>query len=195
LRSATLQLRCVFESYDGVMRALVLASLALLGPTSQTLAPYAATPEDVVDRMLALAGTTKNDVVYDLGSGDGRIPIRAAVIYGSRGVGIEIDPARVAEARANAKAAGVDHLVEFRLQDALQADVSPATIVTLYMLASGNAKLRPILTRQLRPGARIVSHAFSMGPDWPADKVDHFVSARGDEVTLYLWQADGKVRP
>jgi SAM-dependent methyltransferase len=195
LRPATLQLRCVFESYDGVMRALVLASLALLGPTSQTLAPYAATPEDVVDRMLALAGTTKNDVVYDLGSGDGRIPIRAAVIYGSRGVGIEIDPARVAEARANAKAAGVDHLVEFRLQDALQADVSPATIVTLYMLASGNAKLRPILTRQLRPGARIVSHAFSMGPDWPADKVDHFVSARGDEVTLYLWQADGKVRP
>jgi precorrin-6B methylase 2 len=177
------------------MRALVLASLALLGPTSQTLAPYAATPEDVVDRMLALAGTTKNDVVYDLGSGDGRIPIRAAVLYGSRGVGIEIDPARVAEARANAKAAGVDHLVEFRLQDALQADVSPATIVTLYMLASGNAKLRPILTRQLRPGARIVSHAFSMGPDWPADKVDHFVSARGDEVTLYLWQADGKVRP
>jgi precorrin-6B methylase 2 len=177
------------------MRALVLASLALLGPTSQTLAPYAATPEDVVDRMLALAGTTKNDVVYDLGSGDGRIPIRAAVLYGSRGVGIEIDPARVAEARANAKAAGVDHLVEFRLQDALQADVSPATIVTLYMLASGNAKLRPILTRQLRPGARIVSHAFSMGPVWPADKVDHFVSARGDEVTLYLWKADGKVRP
>jgi SAM-dependent methyltransferase len=178
-----------------MMLTLVLASLALLSPASQTLAPYAATPEDVVDRMLAMAGTTRNDVVYDLGSGDGRIPIRAAVLYGSRGVGIEIDPARVAEARANAKAAGVDHLVEFRLQDALLADVSPATVVTLYMLASGNAKLRPILTRQLRPGTRIVSHAFGMGSDWPADKVDHFVSARGDEVTLYLWQADGKVRP
>jgi len=85
--------------------------------------------------------------------------------------------------------------VEFRLQDALKADVSDATVVTLYMLASGNAALRPMLTRQLRPGARIVSHAFSMGPTWPADKVDHFTSARGDEVTLYLWKADGKVRP
>ena len=85
--------------------------------------------------------------------------------------------------------------MEFRLQDALKADVSDATVVTLYMLASGNAALRPMLTRQLRPGARIVSHAFSMGPTWPADKVDHFTSARGDEVTLYLWKADGKIRP
>jgi len=141
-----------------------------------------------------MAGTTKADIVYDLGCGDGRIPIAAAKL-GARGVGIDIDPKRIEESRANAKAAGVDDLVEFRLQDALKADVSDATVVTLYMLASGNAALRPMLTRQLRPGARIVSHAFSMGPTWPADKVDHFTSARGDEVTLYLWKADGKIRP
>ena len=173
--------------------AVLLFGLALL--LQERLAPFATTPEDVVERMLALAGTTKDDVVYDLGSGDGRIPIAAARRYGARAVGIEIDPKLVQEARANAKAAGVEHLVEFRLEDALTADVSRATVVTLYVLASGNARLRPVLTRQLRPGARIVSHAFSMGPGWPPDKVDHFTSARGDEVTLYLWRADGKIRP
>jgi hypothetical protein len=89
----------------------------------------------------------------------------------------------------------VAHLVEFRVQDAMTADVSAATVVTLYLLTSSNARLRPILTRQLRPGARIVSHAFSMGAAWPADRVDRFTTARGDEITLYLWRADGKVRP
>lgn len=161
----------------------------------QSLAPYVPTPEDVVERMLRLARTTKEDVVFDLGSGDGRIPIAAAKIFGARAVGIDIDPRRIEESRANAVAAGVGHLVEFRLGDALKADVSTATVVTLYMLGSGNAALRPVLTKQLRPGARIVSHAFSMGPAWPADTVDHFVSARGDEVTLYLWKADGTFRP
>jgi precorrin-6B methylase 2 len=178
-----------------VIRTLLLAGLTLLGTPAQRLAPFVATPEDVVDRMLSLAGTTKEDVVYDLGSGDGRIPIRAAVRYGARGVGIEIDPKLVDASRANAKAAGVEHLVEFRLQDAMQTDVSQATVVTLYVLSSGNAKLRPLLTRQLRPGARIVSHAFSMGPTWPADKTDHFTSVDGDEITLYLWKADGRIRP
>jgi SAM-dependent methyltransferase len=163
--------------------------------SSQVLAPYVPTPEDVVDRMLRLAGTTKDDVVYDLGCGDGRIPIAAAKAFGARGVGIDIDPKRIEESKANAKAAGVEGLVDFRLEDAMKADVSDATVVTLYMLASGNAALRPLLTRQLRPGARIVSHAFSMGPTWPADKVDHFTSVRGDEITLYLWKADGKIRP
>lgn len=171
-----------------------VAALALLTFPAQRLAPYAVTPLDVVDRMLALAGTSKDDVVYDLGSGDGRIPIRAAVLYGAKGVGIEIEPRLVEESRVNAQAAGVEHLVEFRLQDALEADISSATVVTLFMLASGNATLRPKLTRDLRPGARIVSHAFSMGPTWPADKVDHFTSAQGDEVTLYLWRSDGKER-
>ena len=170
-------------------------AVAGVATSGQSLAPYVPTPPDVVDRMLALAGTTRDDVVYDLGSGDGRIPIAAAKTYGARGVGIDIDPRRIEESRANAKAEGVEHLVEFRLGDALAADVSPATVVTLYMLGSGNAALRPVLTRQLRPGARVVSHAFSMGPSWPAEKIDHFTSARGDEVTLYLWKADGRIRP
>jgi len=175
------------------LATVVTAGLAAR-QTPDRLAPFATTPPDVVDRMLTLAGVTPADVVYDLGSGDGRIPITAAGKFGARGVGIEIDPKLVEEARANARAAGVEKLVEFRLQDALTADVSEATVVTLYVLASGNAKLRPLLTRQLRPGARIVSHAFSMGSAWPADKVDHFTNAQGDEVTLYLWRADGKVR-
>jgi predicted RNA methylase len=179
-----------------LLSALVAAASALgSAGSAQSLAPYVPTPEDVVERMLQLAKTTKNDVVYDLGCGDGRIPIAAAKTYGARGVGIDIDPKRIEESRANAKTAGVEHLVEFRLGDAMQADVSPATVVTLYMLGSGNAALRPVLTRQLRAGARIVSHAFSMGPTWPADEVQQFTSARGDEVTLYMWKADGKIRP
>lgn len=173
--------------------AVPLVLLTLL--PRQSLAPYVPTPQDVVDRMLVLAEVTSADVVYDLGCGDGRIPISAARQYGARGVGIDIDPRRIDESKANARAAGVEHLVEFRLQDALTADVSPATVVTLYLLGSANAKLRPLLTKQLRPGARIVSHAFSMGPAWPADTVDQFTSAEGNEVTLYLWRADGKVRP
>jgi cyclopropane fatty-acyl-phospholipid synthase-like methyltransferase len=168
---------------------MLLAVLLLSSTTalSQTLAPFIATPEDVVDRMLAFATVTSNDVVYDLGCGDGRIPIAAAVKYGSRGVGLDIDPALIEKSRANAKAAGVEHLVEFEVQDVMTADVSRATVVTLFLLSSSNEKLRPMLTRQLRPGARIVSHAFSMGRSWPAERVDQFVSERGDEVTLYLW--------
>lgn len=173
--------------------ALPLACVPLL--LQQSLAPYVPTPMDIVERMLVLAGVTKADVVYDLGCGDGRIPIAAAVNYGARGVGVDIDPRRIEESKANAKAAGVEHLVEFRLEDALTVDVSPATVVTLYLLGSSNAKLRPQLTKQLRPGARIVSHAFSMGPTWPADKIDRFTTVRGDEITLYLWNADGKIRP
>jgi SAM-dependent methyltransferase len=160
----------------------------LLFRTAQSLAPYIATPEDVVDRMLTLAQVTHADVVYDLGCGDGRIPIAAAKKFGARGVGLDIDPKLIELAKANAAAAGVASLVQFRVENALKADVSPATVVTLFLLSSSNLELRPMLRRQLKPGARIVSHAFSMGPDWPADKVDQFVSARGDEVTLYLWR-------
>lgn len=157
-------------------------------PRGQYLAPYIATPDDVVDRMLILAGTTERDTVYDLGCGDGRIPIAAAKKYGARGVGLEIDPKLVELAKANARAAGVEKLVDFRVQNVLEADLSPATVVTLYLLSSSNERLRPMLQQQLKPGARIVSHAFSMGREWPADKVDQFVSARGDEVTLYFWR-------
>ena len=161
---------------------------------NRSLAPFVPTPDDVVERMLTLAGVTADDVVYDLGSGDGRIVIAAAQRFGARGVGIDIDPQRIAESNANAERAGVQDLVEFIEMDALAADVSDATVVTLYLLSSSNAKLRPILTRQLRPGARIVSHAFSMG-DWEADEIDRFEDERGSTRTLYLWRHDGTVRP
>lgn len=159
----------------------------------QSLAPFVPTPQDVVERMLELAGVTRHDVVYDLGCGDGRIVITAAKKYGARGVGVDIDPERIAESKANAETAGVTNLVEFRLQDALEVDVSPATVVTLYLLTGSNLKLRPILTKQLKPGARIVSHAFSMG-DWTPDKDEEFVDANGISRRLMVWKADGKVR-
>jgi SAM-dependent methyltransferase len=159
-----------------------------------SLAPYVPTPQDVVDRMLALGQVTKDDVVYDLGCGDGRIVITAAKQFGARGVGVDIDPQRIQESEANAKAAGVDKLVSFKLQDAMTVDVSPATVVTLYLLSASNMKLRPILTKQLRPGARIVSHAFTMG-DWPPAKTDEFTDSTGSMRSLYLWTTDGTVRP
>jgi len=172
----------------GVPRCVLFGWTLAAAPSAQYLAPYLATPEDVVERMLTLAETSSRDVVYDLGCGDGRIPIAAAKKYGARGVGLDIDPKLIELAKANAKAAGVERLVEFRVQNVLEADISPATVVTLYLLSSSNERLRPMLQQQLKPGARIVSHAFSMGRSWPADKVDQFVSARGDEVTLYLWR-------
>ena len=173
---------------------LGLLAFALRG-VAQFRVPYVPSPTEVVDRMLALAEVTKTDIVFDLGSGDGRIPIAAAKKYGARGVGLDIDPLKIAESRANAKAAGVEQLVEFREQDVLTADISEATVVTLYLLSSANAQLRPIITKQLKPGTRIVSHAFSMGPTWPADKIDRFTTSTGDEITIYFWKADGKIRP
>ncbi|HAK54484.1 MAG: methyltransferase domain-containing protein [Vicinamibacterales bacterium] len=161
---------------------------------SQSLAPYVPTPQEVVDRMLQLAEVGPDDVVYDLGSGDGRIPISAARDYGARGVGVDIDPERVAEANANARREGVSDRVSFILGDAMATDVSDATVVTLYLLSSSNLKLRPILTNQLAAGARIVSHAFSMG-DWEADSVETFNDSRGNPRTLYFWRFDGQPRP
>ncbi|MFN2447068.1 MAG: cyclopropane-fatty-acyl-phospholipid synthase family protein [Vicinamibacterales bacterium] len=163
-------------------------------PDAPNLAPFVPSPEEVVDRMLRLAKVDKRDVVFDLGSGDGRIVIAAAATFGARGVGVDIDPQRIAESVANAKAAGVADRVSFKLQDAMTTDLSEATVVTLYLLSSSNLKLRPILTKQLKPGARIVAHAFSMG-DWPPDAVDTFTDSAGATRTLYLWKADGKVRP
>jgi SAM-dependent methyltransferase len=154
-----------------------------------TLAPYVPTPQDVVDRMLKLANVTKDDVVYDLGSGDGRIVITAARTYGARAVGIDIDRERIRESRANARRAGVERLVQFTEGDILQADVSPATVVTLYLVSSANLKLRPLLAKQLRPGSRIVSHAFGMG-DWKPDETDRFKDSQGDDRVIYLWRTD-----
>ena len=155
-------------------------------PAGESLAPFVPTPQDVVEKMLTMAQVGKGDVVYDLGSGDGRLVITAAKKFGARGVGVDIDPARIAEGRANAKQAGVEQLVEFRQQDALTTDLSQATVVTLYLLSSSNVKLRPRLLSQLKPGARIVSHQFGMG-DWAPDKVETFTDTNGTSRTLYLW--------
>jgi SAM-dependent methyltransferase len=152
------------------------------------------TPLDVVERMLMLARVGSDDVVYDLGCGDGRVVIMAAQKFGARGVGVDIEPALIEQAIANAKSAGVADRVTFRVQDALTVDVSPASVVTLYLLASANARLRPILMQQLRPGARIVSHNFPIG-DWEPDVVDNFTDAGGRKRTLYLWNVRGAPRP
>ncbi len=142
---------------------------------------FVPTPADVVDAMLKLAKVTSSDVVYDLGSGDGRIPIAAAKTYGARGVGIDIDPERVREATGNARSNGVADKVTFRTEDLFTADISPATVVTLYLLEPLNLKLVPKLMKELKPGTRIVSHAFDMG-DWkPQQK--QTVSGR----PIYLW--------
>jgi SAM-dependent methyltransferase len=154
--------------------------------TPPSLAPFVATPQEVVDRMLQLAAVTKADVVYDLGSGDGRLVITAAKRYGARGVGIDIDPALIAQSRASARKEGVESLVEFRQQDALTVDVSPASVVTLYLLSGSTLKLRPTLQKQLKPGSRIVSHQFSMG-DWVPSKTETITDQRGTSRVLYLW--------
>ena len=172
----------------GLVTMLALGLAAQAGRT-----PFVATPPDVVDRMLALAQVGARDVVYDLGCGDGRIVIAAARTYGARGVGVDIDPTRIDEARENARLAGVEHLVTFRVEDARTTDVSEATVVTLYLVSALNVQLRPRLTAQLRPGARIVPHNFPMG-DWEPNRVDVFRSADGQMRTLYLWRADGKRR-
>ena len=176
------------------MAQAVLALLVVLAAAQVPRAPFVATPPDVVERMLALAAVTKNDVVYDLGCGDGRIVIAAAEKFGARGVGIDIDPVRVAEAQRNAARAKVEHLVTFRVEDALATDVSGASVVTLYLLASQNVALRPTLMKQLRPGARVVSHNFAMG-DWEPDVVDTFTSADRQTRTLYLWRISSGSSP
>jgi precorrin-6B methylase 2 len=142
---------------------------------------YVPTPERVVAQMLALAKVGPKDVLYDLGSGDGRIAITAARAHGIRAVGIDIDPQRIAEARANAKAAGVEKLVTFRQADLFTSDISEATVVTLYLLDTLNLKLRPKLLAELKPGTRVVSHAFNMG-DWKPE-----VQQEIDGRTIYLW--------
>jgi SAM-dependent methyltransferase len=160
----------------------------------ESLAPYVPTPQLVVDRMLEIAEVTSNDVVYDLGCGDGRIVVTAAKKYGARGIGFDIDRQRIKEAEENARREGVEDLAKFVLQDIMTVDVSPATVVTLYLLPDSNRKLRPILTEQLRPGSRIVSHAFDMD-EWEPLKVERVEDSGGISRTIYLWKADGKVRP
>jgi precorrin-6B methylase 2 len=143
--------------------------------------PYVPTAQLIVDAMLELAQVNKNDVLYDLGSGDGRIPITAAQKFGTRGVGVDIDPERIQESNANAKKAGVSDRVSFIQQDLFKTDLQEATVVTLYLLPDVNLKLRPKLLKELKPGTRIVSHSFDMG-DW---KPVRTMQVGG--TTIYLW--------
>ena len=155
--------------------------------------PFVPTPIEVVDKMFDLAAIKKGDVLYDLGSGDGRIVIRAAKKYGIRAVGIEMDSLLLAKARKDAKAAGVSHLVEFRAEDALTADISAATVVTLYMLPWFNEAMKPNFKKMLKPGARIVAHDFGI-EGWEPDVT---VKLPGWEIrpggykhqhVLFLWR-------
>lgn len=142
---------------------------------------YVPTPQPVVEAMLAMAQVKTGDVLYDLGSGDGRIPVTAAKQFGVRGVGIDINPERIAEANANARAQGVTDLVTFRNEDLFTTDFSEASVVTLYLLNSLNEKLRPKLLADLKPGTRIVSHAFRMG-DWEPEQTQNV-----DGSMIYMW--------
>jgi SAM-dependent methyltransferase len=147
---------------------------------SKKIVPFVPTPQEVVDKMIELAGVKKGDTVYDLGSGDGRIVITAAK-KGARAVGFEIDGDLVKESRENIRKAGVQNLAEIRQQDILTVDLSPASVVTMYLLPDVNLKLKPNLLSQLKPGSRVVSHAFDMG-DWKPDKTER-VNGR----TVYFW--------
>ncbi|MFI5177046.1 MAG: class I SAM-dependent methyltransferase [Vicinamibacterales bacterium] len=156
-------------------------TVAPLHPPDVIFLPSA---DEVVQAMLKLAKVTRRDVVYDLGCGDGKIVIAAARQFGARGVGIDIDPARVDEARANARTAGVADQVTFFLGDIFDETIPirDATVVTLYLLPSLNQKLRPRLWSELAPGTRVVSNSFDMGRDWPADRTEHV-----GNFTIYLW--------
>ena len=171
-----------------ITAACAVVFLSVAAPLAQAPAPpkpdvvYVPTPQPVVDAMLALANVKNTDVVYDLGSGDGRIVITAAKKYGARGVGVEVDPELVKRATENAAAAGVADRVRFVTQDLFTADIRPATVVTLYLLQSLNERLRPKLVRELNPGTRVVSHVFNMGPEWPPERTETVERSR-----IYLW--------
>jgi ubiquinone/menaquinone biosynthesis C-methylase UbiE len=149
---------------------------------------YVPTPHEIVDRMLDVAGVRTGDVVYDLGCGDGRMVIAAAKRFATRGVGVDLDPARIREARANAKKAGVEHLVQFEVADMFKTDISEASVVMLYLLPELNRRLKPKLFAELRPGARVVSHDFDMGREWPPDEYIKLGTSG-----IYFWILPGKV--
>ena len=170
--------------------AVVLAAFAVQAQAPDQIQinpPYVRTPDKVVSAMLKLAGVKASDIVYDLGCGDGRIVIAAAKEYGAHGVGIDIDPERIQEARENARKAGVEALVKFEVNDLFAADIHSATVVTLYLLPDVNLRLRPKLLKDLKPGTRVVSHDFQMG-DWKPDKHE-LVDASSN---IYLWRIPAK---
>ena len=145
---------------------------------------FIASSDAVVDAMLKIANVTRNDVVYDLGCGDGKIVIAAAQRYGARGVGIDIDPERIHEANEKARAAGVSQRVHFTLGDIFADDtkIGDATVVMLYLLPSLNERLRPKLWRELKPGTRVVSNSFTMGDSWPPEKTQQV-----EDTWIYFW--------
>jgi precorrin-6B methylase 2 len=147
---------------------------------SKKIVPFVPTPQEVVDKMIEVAGVKKGDTVYDLGSGDGRIVITAAK-KGAKAVGFEIDGDLVKESRQNIQKAGIQDLAEIRQQDILTVDLSAASVVTMYLLPDVNLKLRPNILSQLKPGSRVVSHAFDMG-DWKPNRTER-INGR----TVYLW--------
>jgi SAM-dependent methyltransferase len=146
---------------------------------------YVPTPQELVDVMLGMANIGKDDIVYDLGSGDGRLVITAAKKYGASGIGIDIDPERIGEARENAKKAGVEDKVRFLEQDIFKSDFHDATVVTLYLLEELNLRLRPHIFAQVKPGTRVVSHAFTMG-DWEPD-AERTIKKEGENYDAYYW--------
>ncbi len=156
---------------------------------TEDLAPFVPTPMIIVEKMLEMAKVDKNDIVFDLGCGDGRIVITAAKKHGAHGVGIDIDPQRIEESTADAREAGVEHLVEFRLEDAMKADISKATVVTLYLLTKSNELLRPELEKKLKAGVYVVSHNYSI-PGWEHKEIDFFsiLDVQGEEHYIYLYQ-------
>lgn len=182
-----MHLRPKFIVWQSRWSILVLLSTSTFAQTPMSVpeidihAPYVTTPHPVVDTMLALAHTGKKDVVYDLGCGDGRIVIAAAKQYGARGVGIDINPELINEARTNAKREGVESLVEFKEQNVYDTDLKEATVVTLYLLPDINRKLVPKL-KNLKPGSRIVSHTFDLG-DWKPVRTRKLA-----DDTIFLWR-------
>lgn len=154
---------------------------------SKKIVPYVPTPQEVVDRMLELAQVKKGDVVYDLGSGDGRIVITAAKKYGVKAVGFEIDPERIKESRENIRKEGVGKLVEIRQQDIRTVDLSAASVLTMYLLPEVNLMIRPNIWKEMKPGSRVVSHDFDMG-DWKPLKVEHIKDKSDWEHTIYFWR-------
>jgi cyclopropane fatty-acyl-phospholipid synthase-like methyltransferase len=160
---------------------LVALSVAAAQSTPHLDVPYVPSPNPVVEGMLKLAGVKSGDTVYDLGCGDGRIVSTAAKTYGAKGVGVDINPERIEEARANAKSAKVEDKVKFEENDLFKANIAHATVVTLYLLPDVNVRLKPKLLKELKPGTRIVSHSFDMG-DWKPEK-DELIEGRH----IYLW--------
>jgi predicted RNA methylase len=151
------------------------------GPLRAPDVMFVPTPQEVVDAMLRMADVTHADVVYDLGSGDGRIPITAAQTFGATGVGVELNPDLIREANENAARAGVSDKVRFLNQDLFETDLRPASVITLYLLREMNLKLMPRL-KQLKPGTRIVAHSFGMGSEWPPDRIEQ-VSGK----SIFYW--------